>query len=71
MTDFWIWKGERGFKMFTAKQSSAPRHAGIHLQEKARLKAISDRFSEHFPVLRGERVSVGGHKRQVIVRKSS
>ena len=29
MTDFWIWSEERGFKMFTAKQSSAPRRAGF------------------------------------------
>lgn len=33
MTDFWICRDERAFKMATAKQCSAPRHAGIHLQE--------------------------------------
>jgi len=64
MTDFWIWREERAFKMATAKQCSAPRHAGIHLQERLALRRLQTDFTGHFPVLRGRRVSVIGHKRQ-------
>lgn len=46
--------------MATAKQCSAPRHAGIHLQERLASRRFKTDFSGHFPVLRGERVSVGG-----------
>jgi hypothetical protein len=63
MTDFWIWRDERGFKLATAMQSGAPKHAGIHLQGRIAPGEFA-RISGTFPVLKGGRLSVGGHKRQ-------
>ena len=59
MTDFWIWREERGFKMFTAKQSSAPRHAEIHLQERPESMAFGQGVSRRLPCSKGGEVKRG------------
>lgn len=55
MTDFWICRDERGFKIATAKQCGVPRRAGIHLQESPVLRAISRGYSGTFPVRKGQK----------------